>query len=84
MEVDWLKPVLKGVRVMATKEVTLDRLQAAQAAAKANGIVLTPEEAYKAAGKKFFNKVAKRRKKNAKKRKGGSPFLPGSFESSSR
>jgi uncharacterized protein YktB (UPF0637 family) len=69
---------------MATKEVTLERLQSVKAAALASGIVLTPEEAFKAANKKTLKKIDKRKKKLAKKGRGWSPVLPGSFESSSR
>lgn len=69
---------------MAQKEVALERIKSIKKAFNAAGIVLTPEEAFKEANKKYFKRIAKQRRKAAKKRKGGSPFLPGSFESSRR
>jgi uncharacterized protein YktB (UPF0637 family) len=69
---------------MAAIEATLERIKAVKAAALVAGIVLTPQELYKAANKKQIKKMAKRRRKLAKKGRGWSPVLPGSFESSSR
>lgn len=58
-------------------------LDTAKSQAAANGIELTPDEAAKAAMKRALGaKKGKARKK--KKGRGGSPFFPGSFESSSR
>ncbi|PKH18812.1 hypothetical protein [Pseudomonas fluorescens] len=58
-------------------------LDSAKSQAAADGIELTSDEAAKAAMKKALGaKKGKTRKK--KKGRGGSPFLPGSFESSSR
>ncbi|WP_433860667.1 hypothetical protein [Pseudomonas thivervalensis] len=58
-------------------------IDTAKAEANRDGIELTPEEASKLAMKTALgSKKAKPAKK--KKRRGGWPFLPGSFESSSR
>ncbi|URD44514.1 hypothetical protein M6G63_09810 [Pseudomonas sp. BYT-5] len=55
-------------------------IDSAKAAAEADGIELTADEAAKAALRKALGS----KKKPKKKRRGGSMFLPGSFESSSR
>ncbi|WP_192558118.1 hypothetical protein [Pseudomonas allokribbensis] len=61
----------------------INGLDTAKAQAAADGIELTPEEVVKAAMKRALgSKTVKKRKK--KKGRGGSPFLSGSFESSSR
>lgn len=61
----------------------INGLDSARSQAKADGIELTPDEAAKAAMKRALGaKKVKARKK--KKGRGGSPFMPGSFESSSR
>lgn len=61
----------------------INGLDTAKSQAAADGIELTPEEVVKAAMKRTLgSKTVKKRKK--KKGRGGSPFLPGSFESSSR
>lgn len=61
----------------------INGLDSVKSKAAAEGIELTPDEAAKAAMKRALgSKKGKPRKK--KKGRGGSPFLPGSFESSSR
>jgi hypothetical protein len=50
--------------------------------AAAEGIELTPDEAAKAAMKRALGSTKGKNRKKKKSR--GSPFLPGSFESSSR
>lgn len=61
----------------------INGLDSAKSKAEADGIELTPDEAARAAMKRALGaKKGKTRKK--KNGRGGSPFLPGSFESSSR
>lgn len=61
----------------------INGLDSVKSKAEADGIELTPDEAARAAMKRALGaKKGKARKK--KKGRGGSPFLPGSFESSSR
>ncbi|MBA1195583.1 hypothetical protein G7011_00450 [Pseudomonas plecoglossicida] len=57
-------------------------IESAKGAAEAEGFQLTADEAAKAAFKKALGSKKVQPKK--KKRRGGSMFLPGSFESSSR
>lgn len=64
-------------------QLFINGLDSAKLKAAADGIELTPDEAARAAMKKALGaKKVKARKK--KKGRGGSPFMPGSFESSSR
>ncbi|MCP2141778.1 UNVERIFIED_ORG: hypothetical protein J2Y94_003103 [Pseudomonas poae] len=75
----------QGVKVALDKRTQkfISGLDSAKSKAAADGIELTPEEATKAAIKRALGaKKVKGRKK--KKGRGESPFLPGSFESSSR
>jgi hypothetical protein len=61
----------------------INGLDSAKSQAASDGIELTSDEAAKAAMKRALGE----KKGNARKKKkgrGGSPFLPGSFESSSR
>ncbi|HDS0930115.1 TPA: hypothetical protein QDZ23_004844 [Pseudomonas putida] len=59
----------------------INGIDSAKAAAEADGIELTADEAAKAALRKA---LGSKKRKPKKKRRGGSMFLPGSFESSSR
>ncbi|MFK4234231.1 hypothetical protein [Pseudomonas guariconensis] len=61
-------------------------IDSAKAAAEADGIELTADEAAKAALRKALGSKKRKPKKRKpkKKRRGGSMFLPGSFECSSR
>jgi len=75
----------QGVKMAFDKRTQrfINVLDSAKSQAAADGIELTSDEAAKAAMKKALGaKKGKTRKK--KKGRGGSPFLPGSFESSSR
>lgn len=75
----------QGVKMSFDKRTRrfMSGLDTAKSQAAADGIELTPDEAAKAAMKRALGaKKGKARKK--KKGRGGSPFLPGSFESSSR
>jgi hypothetical protein len=60
----------------------INGIDSAKSKAVADGIELTSDEAAKAAMKRALG--AKKGKARKKKGRGGSPFLPGSFESSSR
>ncbi|MEN5126839.1 MULTISPECIES: hypothetical protein [Pseudomonas] len=60
----------------------INGIDSAKAAAEADGIELTADEAAKAALRNALG--AKKGRPKKKKRRGGSMFLPGSFESSSR
>ena len=60
----------------------INGIDSAKAVAEADGIELTADEAAKAALRKALG--SKKAKTKNKKRRGGSIFLPGSFESSSR
>jgi len=74
-----------GVKVAFDKRTQrfINGLDSAKSKAEADGIELTPDEAARAAMKRALGaKKGKTRKK--KKGRGGSPFLPGSFESASR
>ncbi|WP_409321353.1 hypothetical protein [Pseudomonas monteilii] len=59
----------------------INGIDSAKAAAEADGIELTADEAAKAALRKA---LGSKKRKPKKKSRGGSMFLPGSFESSSR
>lgn len=59
----------------------INGIDSAKAAAEADGIELTADEAAKAALRKA---LGSKKRKPKKKHRGGSMFLPGSFESSSR
>ncbi|MFG0461513.1 MULTISPECIES: hypothetical protein [Pseudomonas] len=59
----------------------INGIDSAKAAAEADGIELTADEAAKAALRKA---LGSKKRKPKKKLRGGSMFLPGSFESSSR
>ena len=75
----------QGVKVSLDKRTRrfMSGLDTAKSQAAADGIELTPDEAAKVAMKRALGaKKGKARKK--KKGRGGSPFLPGSFESASR